>query len=648
MNYTQDNIYLSVATPLGKDKLLLRSVHGEEMISGPFHFTLEMVSEEKNLSFDSVVGKSATVTIAHSNGEKRYINGMIGRFYQGGTDGLFTTYYAELHPWLWLLTLTTNSQIFQEQTAPEIIKAVFSDLGFTDFKDSLTKTYDKRVYCVQYHETAFNFVSRLMEDEGIFYFFEHDDGKHTLVLADDTDAHQPCPGLSGAMRYRTMLEGETEGGAITQCTYEQQVVTGKYAVDDFNFETPSQDLMSEVPGDDGTSRIYEYPSGIDKKNDGHKKAKSRLESHEWFKRLLQGQGTSPTFTSGYKFDLVGHDRTGANTTYVLRRVSHTVSVESYVNSFNAFPATVPFRPQLQTPKPVIPGAQTAIVVGKSGEEIWTDKYGRIKVQFHWDQKGKNDENSSCWIRVMQGWAGKNWGSIFVPRIGQEVVVSFLNGDPDRPLITGGVYNAEQTVPYALPGEQTKSTIKSNSSKGGGGFNEIRLEDKKDSEEFFVHAQKDMQITILNDRTKDVQNNETNTIKQNRTTTIQEANESLTVEKGDRTIKVNTGNETHEVKGKRELTVTGNETHTNKANFTQDVSGNHTLKVKGNLTIDVTGSITIKAGQDIKTQAGMNINSKAGMNMNHEGGVAVNSKGGASHKVESGGIVTVQGSLVKVN
>jgi type VI secretion system secreted protein VgrG len=254
-------------------------------------------------------------------------------------------------------------------------------------------------------------------------------------------------------------------------------------------------------------------------------------------------------------------------------------------------------------------------VGKAGEEIWTDKYGRVKVQFHWDQLGTSDENSSCWIRVDYGWAGKQWGGIFLPRIGQEVLVSYLEGDPDRPLITGAVYNSEQTVPYTLPDEQTKSTVKSNSSKGGGGFNEIRFEDKKDSEELYFHAQKDQNIVVENDRTKKVLHNETNTIKQDRSTTIQEGNDTYVVSKGNRTFKVETGNETYEVKGTRDLTATGNETHTNKANFTQDVSGNYTLKVTGNLTIEATGTISIKS---------------------------------SATTVESTGITTIKGSLVKIN
>jgi type VI secretion system secreted protein VgrG len=303
----------------------------------------------------------------------------------------------------------------------------------------------------------------------------------------------------------------------------------------------------------------------------------------------------------------------------------------YTNSFEAVPSSLVFRPQRTTPRPVIHGLQTATVVGKAGEEIWTDKYGRVIVQFHWDQLGKNDEKSSCWIRVAQGWAGKQWGALFIPRVGQEVIISFLEGNPDRPLITGCVYNAAQTVPYTLPSEQTKSTLRSNSSKGGAGYNEIRFEDKKDSEELYVHAEKDMNVLVLND-------------------------ETLTVDKGNRKIQVNAGNETHDVKGTRGVTVSGNETHTNQKDYSQTVTGNFSLKVSGNLTIDVTGSISVKAGTSLTNQAGTSLENKAGTSlenkagttMTNDAGVSLTNKASASQTVDGGGLLTVKGGLVKIN
>ncbi|HJR08845.1 MAG TPA: type VI secretion system tip protein TssI/VgrG [Pyrinomonadaceae bacterium] len=618
--YLQKTLRLTVTTPLGDNKLLLKAVSGEEQISDLFRFRLEMVSENPKLDFSAILGKHVTVKLLLNDGSKRYINGVVGRFIQEDSRVRLTTYYADIHPWLWLLTKTRDCRIFQNKTVPQIIKDVFDELGFKDYRDDLKGTYPALDYCVQYDESAFNFVSRLMEDAGIFYFFEHAEDKHTLVLGDDSDAHKSCPGLKEA-RYQQASVSHTDDHVITRCSIEEQVVTGKFAHDDFNFETPSTDLKVEVAGEGSELRIYEYPGGFLKKDDGEKRANLRLEACEQPGKILRGESHVRAFTSGFKFDLKNHYRADANKTYVLSRVSIAATQESYTNSFEAFPLDVPFRPQRVTPKPVITGTQTAIVVGKSGEEIWTDKYGRIKVQFHWDQRGKNDENSSCWIRVDYGWAGKQWGSIFLPRIGQEVIVSYLEGDPDRPLVTGAVYNAQQLVPYTLPAEQTKSTIKSNTSKGGGGFNEIRFEDKKDSEEMYFHAQKDQSIKVLNNRTKEVDKNEKNTIK-----------------------------------GTRDQTITGNETHTDEANFTHKVTGNYELKVTGNLTIDVTGSVTFKSAQSMTHQAQMSmtneaqmsITNKAGMSMTNEAQLAITNKGNASNTVESGGITTVKGALVKIN
>lgn len=662
--YTQDTLRLQITTPLGPDKLLVRAFAGAEHISEPFRYEAELVSEDDSLDFSAVVGQGATVTLNLNGGGRHYFHGLVERFVQEDQDGRFTTYHAELRPWLWMLTKTADCRVYQNQTTPQIVKALFDELGYADYRDALTGTYRPRVYCVQYNETAFNFVSRLLEDEGIFYFFEQEDGKHTLVLADDADAHPACPGLAGGARYRRSSVDHTDDNVVTGCRIEQQVVTGKFSHDDFNFETPSTDLKVEVAGAGGELRVYEYPGGFLKTDAGESRANRRIEEAEQPRKILRGEGQARAFAAGHKFDLKDHYRADANAPYVLRRVSHAATQERYSNSFEAFPADSPFRPPRAARRPVIAGLQTAVVTGKAGEEIWTDKYGRVKVQFHWDQKGAKDENSSCWVRVDQGWAGKQWGAIFLPRVGQEVVVGFEEGDPDRPVVTGAVYNAEQTVPYALPAGQTKSTMKTNSSKGGGGSNELRFEDKKDSEEVYLHAQKDHNIVVENDRTKKVLNKETNTIKSDRSTTVQEGNDTYVVEKGDRAFQVKTGNETYEVKGTRDVTVTGNETRTDEADFTHKVTGNYELKVTGNLTIDVTGTVTVKSGQDmthdskgaltnkaamaLTNESQMSLTNKAGMSLTNEAQMAITNKGAMSNTVESSGVTTVKGSLVQVN
>jgi type VI secretion system secreted protein VgrG len=685
MPFAQTDQLISITTPLGADKLLLRSVRGEERISGLFQFFLEMQSEEKALDFSKIVGKSATVTMKLGDGTTRYVNGIVGRFVQAGSDAKLATYYAELHPWLWLMTMSADCRIWQNKSVKDIVTGLFTELGFTDFKDSCTGTYNPLEYCVQYNETAFAFVSRLLESAGIFYFFTHEDGKHTLVLGDDSSAFVDCAGAA-KVQYGGYGNWKQQN-VVSGCTIEEMVIPGKYAVDDFGFETPSTDLMgstdSTVATNGSKRRLYEYPGGFDKKDAAEGLSKLRLEEREAPQKSLRGESFAPAFTAGGKTTLEKHYRDDVNAAYVLLRVSHAGTNDEYTNSFEAFPATLPYRPPRVTRKPSIAGTQTAIVVGKSGEEIWTDKYGRVKVQFHWDQLGKNDENSSCWIRVAHGWAGKSWGQMFLPRIGQEVVVTFLDGDPDRPLITGSVYNAEQTVPYALPAEQTKSTIKSNVSKGGEGFNEIRFEDKKDSEEIFVQAQKDANVVIKNNETRKVgfdkkdKGNQTVDIYQDRTVTLDQGNDKLQVKTGNRTLLVDTGNDTYTVAGTRDVKVTKKETHTNEDEFVQKVTKNYTLTIDGDLAITVTGKVTFKstgdmllqstgkldakatgdlsttgmnitnkATTDLKNEA-MNVTNKASLNLNNEGAM-VASKASGMHNVEASGILTVKGSLVKIN
>jgi type VI secretion system secreted protein VgrG len=688
MPYTHDNLYFSLATPLGPDKLLLRSFHGEERLSGLFRFTLELESEDPAVDFSRLVGKAATVTVHLADGSDRFLHGIVGRFLQGGSDPTFTRYYAELHPWLWLLTHSADCRIFQDLSVPDIVEQVFSDHGFTDFRRSLSGTYAPREYCVQYNETAFELVSRLLEEEGIFYFFEHADGKHTLVMGDDASAFAATPGAA-TVRYGTHGQW-TQQNTVTRCTLEEAVVPGVFALDDFHFETPTTDLMtsldSQVAQNGSTRRVYEYPGGFLKKAEGDALTKVRAEEREAPLRLLRGDGYCRAMLPGFKVTLEDHYRSDVNAEYVVSRVTHAGTWEGYSNSFEAFPSATPYRPPRTTRRPVVHGAQTALVVGKAGEEIWTDKYGRVKVQFHWDQLGKNDEKSSCWIRVAQGWAGKSWGQWFLPRIGQEVVVSFLEGDPDRPLVTGSVYNAEQTVPYALPGEQTKSTIKSNSSKGGGGYNELRFEDKKGEEEVYFQAEKDFNRVVKNNDTLKVgfekkdAGDQTIDVYNHRTVTIAEGNETFTVKKGNRTVAVETGNETHTVKGTRDVTVTGDETKKDDANFTQTVAKDYKLTVSGNLTIDVTGSVTIKsgkamtldcgasltakaaqsltnqagssltnkAGASLTNQAASSLTNKAGASLTNQAGASLTDKAGASATVQGSAAVTVQGAVVKIN
>ncbi|WP_437277902.1 type VI secretion system tip protein TssI/VgrG [Sorangium sp. So ce375] len=652
MPYDQATTILAIHSPLGPDAIALAGFRGEERISSLFWFELDLVSEERAIDFSSIISQGVTAVIRLSSGGARYVHGIISRFRQasrahvGGSEPR-TAYRAELRPWLWFLTKTKDSRIFQGKSVPEIVKQVFDDFGFPDYTDELTGTYDPREYCVQYQETAFDFVSRLLEDEGIYYYFRHENGKHTLVLADDSAGNSPCPEL-GPVRYVGAVESSTRGeDAMTACELIEEVVPGSYAITDYDFKAPRTSLLSEASGNDPKLAIFEYPGGYVDKSAGDALATRRMEAEEAAVRRISGNTLCRSLTAGHTFQLIQHERDDVNGEYMLVAVTHRASNDEYQNSFAAVPKGTPFRPPRVTQRPVIPGAQTAIVVGKSGEEIWTDEFGRIKVQFHWDRYGKNDENSSCWIRVAQGWAGRGWGSWFLPRIGQEVVVSFLGGDPDRPLCTGAVYNAEQVVPYALPGEQTKSTLLSRSSKEGAAGNELRFEDRKDSEELYMHAQKDMvvevendwtirvqhdqSITVGNDHDLSVDNDQTVSVTKNRVVTIEEGNDALTVSKGNLAIEVSQGNESHAVKGKRDLVVEGSETHVNKSDFSHEVKGNYVLKVKGNLVIEAK-TVTFKSEQSMKLKAGQSLTGESGSDLTLKGG----------------GKVTVKGSEVKNN
>jgi type VI secretion system secreted protein VgrG len=631
LDYSQAVRPIQIHTPLGPDTFTVTAYQGEEYVSGLFHYRVELRSTDPAIDLQSLTGQRACLEIGLSGGQTRLVHGVISRMAQTGIDAGAVLYAMELRPWLWLLTMNADCRIFQNLSTPDIVNQVFSGLGFTDVAERLESSYAAREYCVQYNETAFDFVTRLFEEEGIFYFFEHTLQAHTLVLADSGTAWSAPAGAGSALVSGSNM-GWLRENMIAACALEQAVTVGEVVTTDYNFETPSTSLLATTSGPGAARSVYGYPGRYLKQRDGETRTGIQLESLEAAARILRGQGTCRGFAAGARFTLEGHARSDANTDYAVLRLDVRGTQTEYTSFFEAIPVEALYRPPVRTRRPAIAGAQTATVTGKTGEEIWTDSYGRIKVKFHWDRSPAKDETSSCWVRVAQGWAGKSWGSFFLPRIGQEVVVSFLDGDPDRPLVTGCVYNAEQVLPYTLPADQTRSTIKSNSSKGGGGSNELRFEDKAGSEELYLHAQKDMNVEVVNQRS----------------VTVQNADDLLTVSKGNRTITVSKGNETHTVKGTRTLKITGNETHTNSASYTSQVSGTYTLKVDGDLVIQAGGSITLKAGGSIQTTAGTSITSSAGTSLTNQAGTTLTNKGGAEALVDGGALVTIKGGLVKIN
>jgi type VI secretion system secreted protein VgrG len=517
--YTQANRLIRVETVLGKDVLLLQGFRGQESVSRLFHFDLYMHSENRSIKMESIVGKKATVVIVLPDKKERYINGIISSFSQAGstplemgsTPKIFAHYSATLVPQMWMLTRTSDCRIFQEMTVPDILAKIFQEHNLA-FKNHLHGDFKRREYAVQYRETDFNFVSRLMEEEGIFYFFKHEADKHTLVLANDPSEFKPV--LShGDISYKSLIGEDKLRDVITEWTVGQEVRPGRYAVNDFNFKKPALDLTSDVGGkDERKLEIYDYPGEYVTREEGERLVGIRMHEQESSMTVATGSSTCRGFTAGYKFKLKDHYRRDFNKEYVITSnyISsdqgtnyRTTGVDAteffqYSNQIQCIPSPTPFRPARVTSVPFMQGPQTAIVVGPPGEEIYVDQYGRVKVQFHWDREGKYNEKSSCWVRVSQNWAGKRWGAMFIPRIGQEVIVDFLEGDPDQPIITGRVYNGNAMPPYELPAEKTKSTIKTDSSKGGGGFNELRFEDKKGDEQVFIHAEKDFDLRVKED------------------------------------------------------------------------------------------------------------------------------------------------------
>jgi type VI secretion system secreted protein VgrG len=618
--YTQDKRLTAVTTPLGKDVFLLTAFAGQEDMSRLFFYQLDFLSEKDNLAAKDIVGKEVGWVVNRADKEPRYFHGVVSRFATGGllTRGL-RQYRAVVVPWLWFLTRTTDCRIFQEKTAPDIIQQIFKDLGFSAFELKLTASYVKRQYCVQYRETDFNFVSRLMEQEGIFYFFRHEKAKHTLVLADQKTAYKDCP-----EKEVVYSVGSTLPSHLTRWEHGYEFRSGKYAQKDYNFETPSTDLMTKsttvVPLPDNKKfEIYDYPGDYRQKAEGGELTKIHMEEEEVAYDVVEGESTCSTFTPGGKFVLKKYDFAAEEGKgYVITSVRHSARNTSYTaggpegedyrNSFTCIPDSVTFRPARSTPRPVVQGPQTAVVVGPANEEIYTDKYGRVKVQFHWDREGKKDDKSSCWIRVAENWAGKNWGIVFNPRIGQEVIVDFLEGDPDRPIITGRVYNAEQMPPYELPANQTQSGIKTRSSKEGttANFNEIRFEDKKDKEEFVIHAERNLSETVEVNESVSIGNDQTIHVFHNRSVTVGGGKNNKDTKKdgtftetieGDVKIAVQKGDYYLDVqKGKMDVHVKGPVTQTFEDKLT--VTAKNAISVA---STDATVLITAKT--DIKLEVG---------------------------------------------
>jgi type VI secretion system secreted protein VgrG len=514
MAYIQATRQISIKTPLGDDVLLFRKMIGFEQLGALFEYQVDLLSENKDIAFEDIVGKDVSVVLKLQPGDTREFNGIVCRFASTGSFGNLNYYQAIVRPWAWLLTRSTDCHIFQDKTVVEIVteicqKGVYG--GHAKISTALLgKVYPKLEYCVQYRETDFNFICRLMEQAGIYFFFKHEKGKHTMMLIDSASSHDPIPGYA-TIDYATDASRDQYGDErITNWVAAGEIQASGYELNDFDFRTAfnsvqgSLRVKESMPPAFGQPAYqqYDYPGGYQSAAVGHDLADARVEMLQGQTEQISATSNARGLTVGAMFALDKHPKAAFNRGYLVTLARYQLELDDYRGSdsgaggklfacqFEALGEKYRYRPPANAPKPRIFGPQTAMVVGKVGEEIWVDKYGRVKVQFHWDRVGKRDEKSSCWVRVSQSWAGKRWGAMAIPRIGMEVVVEFLDGDPDRPLITGCIYNSDTMPPYDLPAHQSRTTLKSHSTKGGDGFNEIRFEDKKGAEEIFVHAEKD--------------------------------------------------------------------------------------------------------------------------------------------------------------
>jgi len=655
---------LKLDSPLGED-LICVSLKGHEELGRLFEYRLELRSLNYNIKFEDIVGQRVTLRLALREGE-RYFDGFVSQFRYAESAGKFAAYRAVIKPWFWFLTRTADCRIFQNQKVPDIIKAVFRDNGMSDFDDRLSETYREWEYCVQYRESDFNFLSRLMEQEGIYYFFEHLKGKHVLVLADSHGAHEPFPGYekipyfppdtSLALRKRDYIH------YWEVC---QTIMPGKYAIKDFDFLKPKVDLTAKLTRNRPHAfplpdhEIYDYPGEYTEIDDGSNSVEKKLQELQAQHERALATGTARGMCVGSLFTLEHYPREDQNKKYLVISTRHDVSNdiletgeqsgsgENYVCHAEVLDSTEPFRSERISPKPVVQGPQSAIVVGPADQEIHCDEHGRVIVQFHWDRYGQNDENSSCWVRVSQLWAGKNWGGIHIPRIGQEVLVSFLEGDPDQPVITGRVYNAENKPPYELPANKTQSGIKSRSSMQGTSnhFNEFRFEDEKDKEEIYLHAEKNLKTVVENTENRTTYNNRKAVVGSSDNARPTDAIEELVVH------------------GMRLITIHGNDglvvLDGDKGRKVQVRDGDYELEIqKGDhlINVDMGDSITeVKAGDItvnaaagmIKMTAAKSIEFSVGSNS-----VLIDTKGvtikGALINSEATGIQTIKGSMVKIN
>lgn len=674
MAVTQDKQRIKLDTPLGKDAFLVKRMSGQETVSKPFHFSFHVVTELENIDQKKLIGKSITCSVMCNDGSERYFSGIVSSLIAGGVvESRFRQYQIMIVPWLNLLSYRSDCRIFQEKSATDIVEEVFKNLGFNDFSWKLQGSYTPREYCVQYRETDFEFVTRLLEEEGIYYFFKHEKNKHTLVLSDYAKAYEKVE-----LDPIDVIDGTHTDHKISKWQHSYNFCSGAVSHTDYDFQVPSTSLMSEQQTIIDLPNIkqyehYDFPGTFTEKANGDLIARNRMESIEASHSQVSATSDYPNLSPGYSFKVGRHpDDVEAKKKYVISSIVHHATegayragdegAFSYSNEFQCIPEETVLRPIKTRSKPYIAGSQTALVVGPSSEEIYTDKFGRIKVHFFWDRLGKKDENSSCWIRVAQSWSGKKWGAQFLPRVGQEVLISFMEGDPDRPIVVGSVYNAEQMPTYDLPANKATSGIKTRSTKGGGteNYNELRFVDDKGKELVYIHAEKDEQEVIENNQDVNIGNDQNIAVGNDSSESI--GNDCSQSVGNDKTLSV--GANHSESVGKvmsvsvgenRSLDVGKSHTITVADDQTESIGKNSSLDVGKDLTENVGGKhseqvakeyalsakkILLSADDEITIKVG-----KAKISMKKNGDITIS---GGKINVKGSGAVAIKGSKITQN
>ena len=615
------NRVFTLDSPHGDD-LKFHTLDGSDELGRLFEFRIEALADSHSLSLKDMLGKPVTVRIEQQDQSTRYLNGIVARASLAGRRAeRYYGYELVVRPWLWLATRRSDCRIFQNKTVPEIVQEVLSTYGFP-IENHLAESYVPREYCVQYNETDAAFVSRLMEFEGIYYWFRHAEDTHTLMLSDAMSSHMALPGyetIPYIARDRTAIADEEH---IDGWLPAQEVSVGKHQTTDYDYTKPRADLSSQKVDprghDHDSFASFEWPGGYRDDAPGAHYSRVRLEEqqaeHERASADTDVRGAAP----GYLFTLAHCPRADQNREYLIVRCQYRFQENAYASDQGAEavvhqtmmlvqPSSLPFRSPRETPRPRTNGPQTATVVGPPGEEIWTDQYGRVKLQFRWDRYGQSNQDSSCWVRVSSPWAGGGFGGVQIPRVGDEVVVDFLNGDPDEPIVTGRVYNGEKMPPWGLPGSATQSGLLSRSSPGGTTehANAFRFEDKKGAEQLWMHAERnfdaeteaDHTLSVGNNHTHTVGNDETMQVKNNRQRSVGQ-NETVNIGKN-RVAQIGV-DETHEVGGNRTRTVGKKETVTIASDREATIGGSHTESVTHAKTETIGEGKTLNVGQMYQT------------------------------------------------